>query len=103
MIDPQDAQELGSAFAKLAGSLDKIASPTTVTARIDMGGTGVWAATCACLIMVAVMFASGFWVTWAFTQMQRQIDGLQRNSETQEAYLQAIYQIAPQFKPKEAE
>lgn len=101
MIDPTDARDLADAFGKLAGSLDKMGSPTSVTARIDMGGTGVWAATSACLVMVAVMFASGFWVTWAFGQMQLQIDTLQRSSETQEAYLQAIYQIAPQFKPKE--
>jgi hypothetical protein len=114
MIDHGDARELAEAFGKLGASLDKIASPTTVTARIDMGGAGVWAATCACLIMVAVMFASGFWVTWAFGEMQLQvndlkrataaeIDKLQRSSETQEAYLQAIYQIAPQLKPKESE
>lgn len=102
MIEPGDARDLSDAFGKLAGSLDKLGSPTTVTARIDMGGAGVWAATCACLVMVAVMFASGFWVTWAFGQMQRQVDTLQRASETQEAYLQAIYQIAPQLKPKES-
>jgi hypothetical protein len=34
--------------------------------------------------------------------MQGQIDVLKASSETQEAYLQAIYQIAPQLKPKES-
>lgn len=103
MIDHADAQSLADGFARMAGSLDKLGQPTSLTVRMDAGGVGIFAATTACLMMVAVMFASGFWVTWAFSQMQGKIDALQRASETQEAYLQAIYQIAPQLKPKESE
>jgi hypothetical protein len=103
MIETRDAQDLASGLSRMASSLDRLGMPTSATVTIDAGGTGVWAATAACLIMVAVMFASGFWVTWAFGQMQAQIDVLRAKSETQEAYLQAIYQIAPQLQPKESE
>jgi hypothetical protein len=102
MIENRDAQDLADGLGRMASALDRLNMPSTATVTIDAGGTGVWAATAACLVMVAVMFASGFWVTWAFGQMQGQIDVLKASSETQEAYLQAIYQIAPQLKPKES-
>ncbi len=105
MIDPADAKEITTGVARLLESLDKFGRGTSATARVDAGGAGVWAATTACLVMltmsVTAIAIGGMWVSREFSVLQEQVDTLKRESETQEAYLQAIYQIAPHLKPKD--
>lgn len=102
MMDAGDAKDLTDGLGRLASSLDRIGSPSTANVRIDAGGAGVWAATSACMVMLGVLFVSLLWVGHEFDRISGRIDELTRRSETQEAYLQAIYQIAPTLKPKES-
>lgn len=92
-----DAQGEG---AKLAEALEKFSrkadqlmeSGNRNTAKIDInaGGTGVWIATTACCVMVAVGLFMGLWVV----DLSRKVSAL-------EQYVTAIYMMAPHLKPEE--
>ena len=70
--------------------MERSRSSNTTTVRIEGGGVGVWIATTACCVMIAVSMLLSLWVV-----------DLSRKVERLSDYLQAIYAQAPQLKPDE--
>jgi hypothetical protein len=79
-------------FSKKADELLSSGNRNTAKIEVNAGGTGVWIATTACCVMVAVGLFMGLWVV-----------DLSRKVERLGDYLQAIYAQAPHLKPKETE
>lgn len=68
--------------------------------RIDAGGIGVMIATAACMVMLACGVLGALWVSREFARYDTQIGELRQRDKAHEAYLNAIYQAAPQLKPE---
>ena len=79
-------------FSRKADELLSAGNRNTAKIEVNAGGVGVWIATTACCVMVAVSLFMGLWVV-----------DLSRNVERLGDYLQAIYAQAPHLKPKESE
>lgn len=76
-------------FSRKADQLMEAGTRNSAKIEVNAGGTGVWIATTACCVMVAVGLFMGLWV----------VDLSRRVSELNN-YLQAIYMMAPQLKPE---
>lgn len=79
-------------FSRKADQLMEAGNRNTAQIEVNAGGTGVWIATTACLVMVAVSLFMGLWVV-----------DLSRKVERLEDYLQAVYAQAPHLKPEDAQ
>ena len=79
-------------FSRKADELLSAGNRNTAKIEVNAGGVGVWIATTACCVMVAVSLFMGLWVV-----------DLSRKVERLGDYLQAIYAQAPHLKPKESE
>lgn len=92
MENQGDGATLAEALEKFSRKADQLMEGSRSSAKIEVnaGGTGVWIATTACCVMVAVGLFMGLWVV-----------DLSRKVERMEDYLQAIYAQAPHLKPKE--
>lgn len=77
-------------FSRKADQLMDSGNRNTAKIEVNAGGAGVWIATTACCVMVAVSMFMGLWVV----ELSRKIASL-------EQHVHAIYMIAPQLKPKE--
>lgn len=75
------------------------------TISVNAGGAGIWAcAWIASLCCVAMMVAGGMFLWSVSSQMQQQNDKIAKQDEQlsrMQDYLNAIYTMAPQLKPKE--
>jgi hypothetical protein len=80
----------------IKGTLEKMqvdrSSQSVSSLNVNAGGVGVWIATTACCVMIAVGLLLGLWVV-----------DLSRKVERLEDYLQAIYAQAPYLKPKDSQ
>lgn len=77
-------------FSRKADQLMDSGNRNTAKIEVNAGGAGVWIATTACCVMVAVGLFMGLWVV-----------DLSRKVERLGDYLQAIYAQAPHLKPTE--
>lgn len=77
-------------FSKKADELLSSGNRNTAKIEVNAGGAGVWIATTACCVMVAVSMFMGLWVI----DLSRKVSELNN-------YVQAIYMMAPHLKPKE--
>lgn len=77
-------------FSRKADQIMEAGSRNTAKIEVNAGGTGVWIATTACCVMVAVSMFMGLWVI----DLSRKVDELNN-------YVQAIYMMAPHLKPEE--
>lgn len=68
---------------------------------IDAGGLGVWVASTACLIMLALMIVGALWYSADRANTQAQLVELREENKTMQAFLSAIYIQAPHLKPAE--
>lgn len=86
-----DGEKLAESLEKFCRKADELMSGNRNTARIDInaGGTGVWIATTACCVMVAITLFMGLWLV----EMSRKVDRMQD-------HLNAIYMMAPSLKPE---
>lgn len=94
MEDQGDQRALADALDRFSRKADEILrSRNTNTAKIEVnaGGVGVWIATTACVVMVAVSVFMGLWVV----DMSRKVSEL-------ENYIHAIYMVAPSLKPEKS-
>lgn len=87
-----DGERLAESLEKFCRKADELMSGSRNTARIDInaGGTGVWIATTACCVMVAITLFMGLWLV----EMSRKVDRMQD-------HLNAIYMMAPSLKSEE--
>lgn len=99
----EDAKALLDGIDRLTQSLERFALPTANSSnvRIDAGGVGVWAATTACMVMLGVMFLGGIWMGREFDKKDRQISDISKKIETQQDYLNVIYQSLPNMQKSE--
>lgn len=72
--------------------MTKAGNKNVTRVEINAGGVGVWIATTACLVSMAVSLFLALWVL----DLSRKVDDLSD-------YLSAIYMQAPYLKPKESE
>lgn len=73
----------------------------TSTVTIDAGKGPAWiAAACACAMLVGLILGGGF-VGVLLLDQSRRIGAVERDTRDLNDYLSAIYQQAPQLKPKE--
>lgn len=89
----EDRQELIFAlnrFSEKADSLLKTGTMNSANIHVNAGGVGIWIATTACLMMLAV----NVFLIWLFVSQSGKVDKMQD-------YLNAIYMQAPHLKPKE--
>ena len=95
MDNQGDAVKLADALEKFSRKADQImeaGNRNSAKIEVNAGGVGVWIATTACCVMVAVGLFMGLWVV----DLSRKVSELNN-------YLQAIYMMAPQLKPKDNE
>ena len=81
-----------TAVDRLQKELDRLLPRNSNNAKVEInaGGVGVWIASTACAIMVAVSLMLGMWVL----ALSAKVDRL-------EDYLAAIYAQAPHLKPED--
>lgn len=107
------AQEQGSKEERLAQALQQVAdkfdrfaefsnqgNTNSQNIKIHAGGVGIWIATTCCLIMLAVIFVGGLWLSREFTAKDKTDAQQAQQISDLNAYLQAIYVNAPDLKPK---
>lgn len=68
--------------------------------RIDAGGIGVILAASACAIMLACGVIGALWASHELARIDREMAEVRARAQAQQAYLNAIYQAAPQLKPE---
>jgi uncharacterized spore protein YtfJ len=67
---------------------------------VNAGGVGVWVATTACIVMLAIVLVGSIWVSREFTRQDQAMIELREENKTMQSFLSAIYQIAPEIKVK---
>lgn len=84
---------------KLGRIAEKFGKETATTneahINVQAGGIGVYIASICCAVMLALTIAGSILGTTAYFSMQQRMDRMQD-------YLNAIYMIAPQLKPKDS-
>lgn len=87
-----DVRELAGIVQTLAATLPSstLSPVSTSNININAGGVGVWIATTACAVMLAI----NMFMVALYLDQQQQIRDL-------DAYLSAIYMMAPSLKPPE--
>lgn len=82
-----------SALERVRRDLDHLLprGNNSATITVNAGGVGVWIATSACCVMLAIALFLGLWVI----DLSRKISAL-------EQYVTAIYMMAPHLKPEES-
>ena len=87
-----DIQGAESALERVRRDLDMLLPKNTNNAviTVNAGGVGVWIATTACIVMLAVNIALLFMIA-----------GHDRKIERMQDHLNAIYMMAPHLKPED--
>lgn len=95
-------QELRIGLAVLRGTASHTTATTgSSTVTIDAGKGPAWiAAACACAMLVGLILGGGF-VGVLLLDQSRRIGAVERDTRDLNDYLSAIYQQAPQLRPKE--
>lgn len=99
---PSDAEQLARAVANLDKSLARLSQPHSghvVSANIQAsaGGVGLWLSVTCTLIMFVVVILQAH----DKARMAEDIRELRQDYDEMQAYLNAIYQQAPQLRPKQ--
>lgn len=102
-VSADDQQRLLEGMDRLSKALGRLTAPTASSSnvRIDAGGVGVWAATTACMVMLGVMFFGAIWMGREFDKKDRELSELRAKTQTQQDYLNAIYQSLPNLQKQE--
>lgn len=96
MLDKGEVEQLTSALREAQGALRGYRYGNQATITVSAGGIGVWIASTAAIVMLAVnMLLISVYVTDK-QEMKSNINKMQD-------YLNAIYMQAPQLRPKEQE
>jgi hypothetical protein len=98
-LDSEDIARFGNAINRfervLDGISDKNSSVGTSNVTINAGGVGV------VILLSIATFVLGLASFSAYSSSSRMND-MERRQDRQDDYIQAIYSIAPQLKPKES-
>lgn len=93
MEDQGDVSRLADALERFSRKADQLmdsGNQNTAKIEINAGGVGVWIATTACCVMVAVAMFMGLWLV-----------DLSRRVSEMDNYLNAIYMMAPHLKKED--
>jgi hypothetical protein len=93
----EEVERLARAVDKLGEVSKKLQSgsgSSEAHINVHAGGIGVYIASVCCAVMLAISIAASILGSMAYFSMQQRMDRMQD-------YLNAIYVIAPQLKPKD--
>jgi hypothetical protein len=92
-MDPGDMERLARAVDRLQQSSDRLHGlGNNATITVSAGGAGLWIAVTCCAVMLALSIGLGIGVVVLFQKYDRMQD-----------HLSAIYMMAPQLKPEDAQ
>lgn len=99
----EQAEQLRKNLDVLADRLDEISQlrstqAATSTVQINAGGVGVWVASTACAVILAVTIVASVFLAIALSDLNRQAQELRQTDATIQAYINAGL-----VKPKEPE
>lgn len=110
-LTSDEVRELSAGVVRLTAALDRFSNsalPGSSSIRIDAGGVGVWAATLACISTLLVVFICAVWVGREFDRIgldadrkDRDLSKLSQKLESQQDYLNVIYQSLPALQKPE--
>ena len=67
--------------------------------HVEAGGIGLWIAATACLVMLSCGLVGAFWMSRELSRVDTELATLRSRDAAMQAYLNAIYQSAPQLRP----
>jgi hypothetical protein len=97
----EKADELVTELKAFRNLSPESGNATSVT--ISAGGVGVWIATTACLVMLAVLLVGGLWMSRELNRIDVTMSERKEEADRMQTYLSAIYAQAPHLKPKDEE
>lgn len=90
----EDLERFERAAMEISKAIERKDSGNSATISVNADGVGVWISATACGVMFALFVAAAVVGSVAYTNMQTRLDRMQD-------YINVIYQVAPQLKPKE--
>lgn len=94
MVDSQGDQEaLTRAIERFSDKADRllgVGNMNTAKIEINAGGIGVWIATTACFVTLAVTMVGAIFVTREFSRQDQQLQELREKDDIHDAWLQTI-------------
>lgn len=102
-LSSDEVKSLSEGMERLTASLERFSATTfsgSSSIRIDAGGVGVWAATAACLCTLLVVFICAVWASYEFSRTGRELLDIRAKAQSQQDYLNAIYQSLPDLQKK---
>lgn len=105
-LDPADVERFAKAVVGFQGFIDQLkdngsSNSNTSTIQVNAGGIGVWIAATCCAVMFAIMASMSLFAVYLFQTQNEKIHVLESGQSKMQDYLNAIYQMAPNLKPKD--